>query len=158
MQRAIKICPNISFVIEDTALLYNEIGWEELIQDIVIHKNPNVIFVNAISEPIKKINTKIIKALQKIAKKNHILIIAETNVNRSVEFKKDPRPTIASLMCRKKALKYVDEVIFVYSETYYDTNIDTSNLELSQYTLYNKDSSKKIRRHHNFQIALRKFS
>ena len=158
LQRAIKICPNISFVIEDTALLYNEIGWEELIQDIVIHKNPNVIFVNAISEPIKKINTKIIKALQKIAKKNHILIIAETNVNRSVEFKKDPRPTIASLMCRKKALKYVDEVIFVYSETYYDTNIDTSNLELSQYTLYNKDSSKKIRRHHNFQIALRKFS
>ena len=149
LQRATKICPNISFVIEDTALLYNEIGWEELIQDIIIHKKPNVIFINAISEPIKKINTKIVKILQEVAKKNHILIIAETSVKRSIERKKDPRPTISSLMCRKKALKYIDEVIFVYSETYDDTSIDAANLELSQYTLYNKDGSKKIKRHNN---------
>ena len=143
LQKAIKICPNISFVIEDVALLYNEIGWEEFIQDIIIHKKPNVIFINAISEPIKKINTKIVKMLQEIAKKNHILIIAETSVKRSIERKKDPRPTISSLMCHRKALKYIDDIIFVYSETYYDTDIDTTNLELSQYTLYNKEDSKK---------------
>ena len=139
LQKAIKICPNISFVIEEVALLYNEIGWEEFIQDIIIHKKPNVIFINAISEPIKKINTKIVKMLQEIAKKNHILIIAETSVKRSIERKKDPRPTISSLMCHRKALKYIDDIIFVYSETYYDTDIDTTNLELSQYTLYNKE-------------------
>lgn len=143
LQKAIKICPNISFVIEDVALLYNEIGWEEFIQDIIIHKKPNVIFINAISEPIKKINTKIVKMLQEIAKKNHILIIAETSVKRSIERKKDPRHTISSLMCHRKALKYIDDIIFVYSETYYDTDIDTTNLELSQYTLYNKEDSKK---------------
>lgn len=155
LQKAIKICPNISFVIEDTALLYNGIGWEELIQDIIIHKKPNVIFINAISEPIKKINTKIVKMLQEIAKKNHILIIAETSVKRSIERKKDPLPTISSLMCHRKALKYIDDIIFVYSETYYDTDIDTTNLELSQYTLYNKEDSKK---RSNSYIALRKFS
>lgn len=137
LQRVTKICPNISFVIEDTALLYNELGWEHLIQDIIKHKKPNVIFINAISEPIKKINTKIIRTLQAIAKKNRILIIAETNVNRCVDFKKDHRPTKASLMCRKKALKYVDKVIFVHRENYYDDNINNSHIELSQYELHN---------------------
>lgn len=142
LQKAIKICPNISFVIEDVALLYNEIGWEELIQDIIIHKKPNVIFINAISDPpIKKVNTKIIKKLQEIAKKKRVLIIVEIHVSRLVDLKRDHRPTKNSLLCRKNALKYVDDVIFVYTETYYDTSIDNTKLELSQYELYNLKQS-----------------
>lgn len=141
LQRAVKICPQISFVIEDNALHFNEDGWKNLIEDIIKYQKPNVIFINCISEPLKKVDTKIIKALQRIALKNKVLIVAEINVKRRLDSKKDHRPTKASVMCRKRALKYVDEIMFVYRENYYTETENQASLELSQFMLYDKNKT-----------------
>lgn len=139
LQRAVKLCPQISFVIEDDALHFTEIGWKELIEDIIKHQKPNVIFINAISEPLKKVDTKLVKELQRIALKTKVLIVAEINVKRRLDNKKDHRPTKASVMCRKSALKYVDEIMFVYRENYYTETENQASLELSQFMLYDKN-------------------
>jgi replicative DNA helicase len=141
LQCAVKLCPQISFVIEDDALHFTEIGWKELIEDIIKHQKPNVIFINCISEPLKKVDTKIIKMLQKVAQKSKVLIVAEINVKRRLDSKKDHRPTKASVMCRKRALKYVDEIMFVYRENYYTDIENQASLELSNFTVYNKNKT-----------------
>ena len=48
LQRAIKICPDISFVVEDGGGALTEYGWETLIKDIVKYQKAKIIFINAI--------------------------------------------------------------------------------------------------------------
>ena len=88
LQRSLKNCPGISFVIDDSALCRTDYGWTTLIEDIIEHEKAKVIFINEISKPLKKVDTKIIKTLQETAKKNNVLIIAEANVKRFLDRKK----------------------------------------------------------------------
>lgn len=129
-----KAYPDIAYIVDDIAVDCHAIRWEILIKDIIKFEHPKVILINSLAGPSKSINGEILKLLHSIAKENEILIIAECQVSRSAEERNDCHPQISDIKCGSEAIKYADQLFFIYYDGYYDGN----------FALKDKNDNKKI--------------
>ena len=113
-----KVYPDIPYIVEDDATYYLLPRWETLMKNIIKFEHPKVILINDLVNPGKVVSGEISKLLHNIAKENKILIIAECQVSRNVEERKDGHPQINDVKCDREALRYVDQCVFVYRVRY----------------------------------------
>jgi len=75
-----------------------------------------------------------LSSLQSIAKENYVLILAEINISRAVEVRKDKHPKPKDVMCSWKARKYVNQFVFVYREEYYQPDGEGKSRDIEVYS------------------------
>lgn len=136
LSRVKKVYPDLPYIVEDYAAHYFFLQWEVLIKNIIEFEHPKVIFINALVHPNESITSNILKHLQNIAKKNDILMIAESQASRNVERRKDCHPGVNDIKCTPKSLRYVDQCVFVYRDSYYTQN---DGEELSKIEVYSAE-------------------
>lgn len=130
-----KVYPEIPYIVEDDATYYLLPRWESLIKNIINFEHPRVIFINALVNPGKAVSGEISKLLHNIAKENEILIIAECQVSRKVEERKDGHPQINDVKCDREAIKYVDQVFFIYHDGCFVFNDRNEHKKIEVYSL-----------------------
>lgn len=130
-----KVYPDIPYIVEDDATYHLLPRWETLMKNIIKFEHPKVILINDLVNPGKVVSGEISKLLHNIAKENEILIIAECQVSRKVEERKDGHPQINDVKCDREAIKYVDQVFFIYHDGCFAFDEGNEHKKIEVYSL-----------------------
>lgn len=73
----------------------------------------------------------IIQELKQIAKEFKIIVIGISQLPRTTEDRRDHRPTLYDFLCMDNAMEqYVDTVLLLYRDAYYNQTADQSSMEI----------------------------
>lgn len=97
---------------------------------MIDHEKPRVLWINSIVTPREKASAELLRTMQRIAKEKRVLIVAELNVSRAVEIRKDKRPQPKDVKCEPAARDFVDQFVLVYRDGYYEWKEEAERIEV----------------------------
>ena len=103
---------------------------DSLIKNHTTGERYDAIFFTALSPTDSKEAINIYSSLKAFAFAENIAVIIEAAVDRKVENLENRRPRIEHLKYGKLIDKFIDNILFVYREGYYNSQADNSELEV----------------------------